>query len=221
MKIEQVSNHIWSLSSKLLLPIHVWLVVDDQGVTLVDTGMKYMTKGIMKAIGGLNQGPLNRILLTHGHGDHTGAVTGIVEQWNVPVLAHDIEIPYLQGDLVYPRRKKLEANLPKGLAKPLPIDSEGNLVEIAGLTPYFTPGHSPGHVVYYHEEDQVLLAGDLFTSKKGELQPPMKLFTGNMEEALQSSTILTKLNPFRIEVCHGNAVLNTTEQVEKYMARYR
>ncbi|MFC4411815.1 MBL fold metallo-hydrolase [Chungangia koreensis] len=221
MKVEQVSEHIWSISSKLLLPIHVWLVVDDQGVTLVDTGMKYMTKGIMKAIGKLNLGPLNRILLTHGHGDHTGAVTGIMEQCNVPVYAHEIEIPYLQGDLVYPRRKKLEANLPKGLAKPLPTDTEGNLVKIGGLTPYFTPGHSPGHVAYYHEEDQVLLAGDLFTSKKGELRPPMKIFTGNMEEALQSSTIITKLTPVRIEVCHGNAVLNPAEQMKEYSAKYR
>jgi len=220
MKVNQISEHIWSLSSKVMLPIHVWLVVDEQGVTLVDAGMKYMSKGILKSIDGLNRGPLKQILLTHGHGDHTGAVSRVLEQRNVPVFAHEIEIPYLQGDQVYPRRKKAEINLPKGLAKPLQTDIDGNLVKVSGLTPYFTPGHSPGHVVYYHEEDQVLLAGDLFTTKKGKLQPPMKLFTGDMEQAMKSTSIVTKLNLLRIEVCHGDAILNPDRQIEEFTVKY-
>ena len=93
------------------------------------------------------------------------------------------------------------------------------LKAIAGLTPYLTPGHSPGHVVYYHEQDQVLLAGDLFTSKKGELHQPMSMFTADMAEAVRSSSIVEKLKPKRLEVCHGNSVLHPADQLEEYMQK--
>ena len=82
-----------------------------------------------------------------------------------------------------------------------------------------TPGHSPGHVVYYHEQDQVLLAGDLFTSKKGNLHQPMPMFTADMAEAVRSSSIVEQLKPKRLEVCHGNSVLNPADQLKDYIQK--
>ncbi len=163
----------------------------------------------------LNAGPLKRILLTHGHSDHVGAVKAILAEYDVPVYAHRIEIPYLEGEVLYPKRKKLENNLPKQLTQPLIEKEHGNLKSVGELRPFFTPRHSPGHVVHYHEKDQVLLAGDLFKSKNGKLQPPM--FTPNMTEALKSSAIVSELNPKRLEVCHGNTVFNPADQLEEYV----
>src|SRR4051812_3547901 len=42
------------------------------------------------------------ILLTHGHFDHVGALTPLLERWNVPVFAHELELPYLTGLSDYP-----------------------------------------------------------------------------------------------------------------------
>jgi len=128
MKIEQVSEHIWSLQAWLMIPVRVWVVVDEEGVTLVDAGMPFMAKG--------------------------------------------------------------------------------------------TPGHSPGHVVYFHEQDQVLLAGDLFTSRRGKLRPPMSLFTGDMAAAIRSAGIVKKLNPRRLEVCHGGPVFAPADQLDAYLHRH-
>ncbi|MFJ8065402.1 MBL fold metallo-hydrolase [Psychrobacillus sp. NPDC096426] len=217
MKAERISEHIWSLKTWMIVPIHVWVVVDEDGVTLVDAGMPMMAKAIKKFIKQLNAGPLKRILLTHGHSDHVGAVKAIVAENEVPVYAHRVEIPYLEGELLYPKRKKLEYNLPKQLTQPLLEDQFGNLRIVDGLTPYLTPGHSPGHVVYYHEQDKVLLAGDLFNSKKGKLHPPM--FTPFMDEAIQSSAIVKELKPKRLEVCHGSTVFNPAEQLEGYVQK--
>ncbi len=219
MKVKKVSEHIWSLKTWILIPIHVWIVADEEGLTLVDAGIPMMAKGIMKYMNQLEAGPLRRILLTHGHSDHVGALKSILSETNVPIYAHEIEIPYMEGDLIYPRRKKAEHNVAKGIVQSLQEDEQGGLKSIAGLTPYLTPGHSPGHVVYYHEQDQVLLAGDLFTSKKGKLHQPMSMFTADMAEAVRSSSIIEKLKPKQLEVCHGNPVLHPADQLEEYMQK--
>ncbi|WP_044640354.1 MBL fold metallo-hydrolase [Risungbinella massiliensis] len=219
MKIRQISEHVWSLRTWMLIPIHVWVVVDEEGVTLVDAGLSMMAKGILKFIDQLEAGPLQRIVLTHGHSDHVGAVKKIVEATRVPVYAHRIEIPYMEGDLPYPGRKKATPLVARQLSQALPEDDQGKNLSIGGLTPYLTPGHSPGHVVYFHEEDGVLLAGDLFTSKKGKLYRPIPMFTADMKEAVKSSSIVRKLQPKRLEVCHGDSVMLPTEHLDEYIQK--
>lgn len=219
MRIEQVSPHIWSVSVWVLLPVRVWVVVDGGGVTLVDAGLPVMAKGLLRSIGRLGGGPLNRILLTHGHPDHVGAIGAIQRQRPVPLYAHRVEIPYMEGRLAYPGRRKARAAVPQGLVQPLREDAEGGLEAVGGLKPYFTPGHSPGHVVYYHEKDRVLLAGDLFTSRRGKLRPPIPMFTSDMAQALQSSAVVAELRPERLEVSHGGPVLDPAGQLAEYWER--
>jgi len=220
MKIEQVSEHIWSLQAWLMIPVRVWVVADEEGVTLIDAGMPFMAKGILRFLDRLNAGPLQRILLTHGHSDHVGAVAAIRNAQHIPVHAHRIELPYMEGEIAYPRRRKRETNVEKGVAQPLTETEDGRLQPVAGLVPYLTPGHSPGHVVYFHEQDQVLLAGDLFTSRRGKLRPPMSLFTGDMAAAIRSAGIVKKLNPRRLEVCHGGPVFAPADQLDAYLHRH-
>lgn len=221
MKWTQISEHIWSLRTWMIIPVHVWLVrdPDGQGWTLVDAGIKSMGKAVIRQIERLGQGPLKRVVLTHGHSDHTGALAEVAAATNAQVYAHAVEIPYMEGSRNYPRRKRLEQNVAPGLSQPLPADGNGNLLTIGGLTPYLTPGHSPGHTVYYHEADGVLLAGDLFTSsRRGKrLKKPMAMFTADMNEAVQSARIVGKLKPKRLEVCHGNPVFNPADQIDAYM----
>ncbi|HET7578125.1 MAG TPA: MBL fold metallo-hydrolase [Bacillales bacterium] len=219
MKTEQISEHIWAVKTWMVIPIHVWIVTEDDGITLVDAGIPMMAKGILQFIERLQAGPLKRILLTHGHSDHVGAIQRILREKAVPVFAHRMEFPYMEGDLPYPRRKKAAASVEKGLAQPLPEDGKEGIQPISGLKPYLTPGHSPGHIVFYHNEDQVLLAGDLFTSKKGKLRRPMPIFTADMEQAVKSSQIVRELDPVRLEVCHGNSVFQPADQLGAYIQK--
>lgn len=220
LKVEQISPHIWRLHAWILIDLNVWLIKEREGLVLIDTGF-FMGGQILKAIENLQAGPLIKILLTHGHGDHVGSIRKIVKKTNVPVFAHRVEIPYMTGRIPYPGNKKTKVFVPNDMAQPLKEDEQGNLLNIGSLQPYFTPGHSPGHVVYYHEEDHVLLSGDLFTSKKGRLHRPMPWFTANMMEAIESGVIVQQIKPKRVEVTHGDAVYDAADQVDDYIIKYK
>lgn len=219
MKVERVSEHIWSLCVWVLIPVRVWLVKGPDGVSLVDAGLPFMARGILRTVDALGLGPLTRILLTHGHADHVGAILGIQKHVTVPVYAHRIELPYMEGDKAYPRRKKARPSVPKGLVAPLLETSSGSLQDVAGLTPYLTPGHSPGHVVYFHKEDRVLIGGDLAMTKHGALRPPIAMFTSDMDSAIRSMDILRQLEPARLEVCHADPIEQPAQRFDAFMMR--
>lgn len=217
MRIEQVSEHVWSCRLWIAIPIHVWLVKDEEGVTLVDTGIGLMVTGIRKTLDLLNAGPIDRIVLTHGHSDHTGGLNRLLQYVKAPVYAHRIEIPYMQGDIPYERRKPKKL-VEKGIVQPLAENEHGHLQPIGGLQPYLTPGHSPGHVAYYHEKDKVLLAGDLFSSRKGQLRVGM--FTPDIQTSVRSSSIISQLQPVSVECCHGESIPYPAEQLDRYTSQY-
>src|SRR6476620_2850529 len=76
----------------------------DRGWTLVDTGLPRMT-GQITAAAAERFGPDARpaaIILTHGHFDHTGQLVTLAQEWDVPVYAHRLELPYLTGLSAYP-----------------------------------------------------------------------------------------------------------------------
>ena len=175
-----------------------------------------MAEGILRAIDRLGEGPLRRILLTHGHSDHTGAIAPILRRRPVPVYAHEREIPYMTGQLPYPRRRRPAAGLAPGVAEPLAEEGQRRPGPRGRAPALPDPGHSPGHVAYYHERDRVLLAGDLFTSRQGRLGRPMAIFTADMEEAVRSGAIVATLQPERLEICHGGPVLNPAAQISQY-----
>ena len=57
--------------------VNCFLVKEDDGFTLVDTGVAGSAPGIHKAAQSLD-GPICRILLTHAHIDHVGSLDALV-----------------------------------------------------------------------------------------------------------------------------------------------
>lgn len=212
MGVNTITEKIRSVGIWVGLPIQVWIVAEEDGVTLVDTGLSLMAGAILTEIERMNAGPLKRILLTHGHADHVGGLKRILAQHDVPVYMHEQEIPYAEGDLAYPGKSKAMTYVDKDILQPLPVEKESGLAGIGSLKPYLTPGHSPGHVVYFHESDKVLLAGDLFNAKRGRLIPAR--FTPDPELALKSANVLRHLDPERLEVCHGGTVYRPAGQLD-------
>ena len=163
----------------------VYLILGDEPV-LVDTGMRGRSKRIIAALEklGLHQSDLAHIVLTHQDFDHIGNAKALQDYYsNATVWAPEIEIPYIHGEQNGPGirhvfQRIMRVDHPTGV-KPYEAGKQiGNLEVIPA------PGHTPGHVCLRHGD--VLLAGDLVMTRKGQLQPAPGFLTWD-KTALQKS----------------------------------
>src|SRR6202022_3565200 len=77
---------------------------DNSTWTLIDAGLPGSADRIKRGAArlfGADSRPV-AIVLAHGHFDHIGAVHTLAREWDVPVYAHALELPYLTGRSAYP-----------------------------------------------------------------------------------------------------------------------
>lgn len=218
MKIKQLSEHVFKLEFWFGLKISTWIVKDKHHVYLIDTGMARMANKQIEFAQRL--GEVKAIFLTHGHSDHIGGCEKILQKLEIPVYSHQRELTYINNEAPYPGRKKMENTKMKGKVNPLVVDNNHILHECNCLQAFLTPGHSPGHVAYYHREDDVFIAGDLFREKKGDLYPPIKKFTANMDENIRSGKIVEEINPTTLTTCHSGEVEDAAYLYKNYVANF-
>ncbi len=230
MTSQQVTPDIMLLE----FPIVNAFIVGNPGVNngewvLVGTAMPHTAKDIIQAAEarfGKGSQP-KAIILTHGHFDHVGAVMELLSQWNVPVYAHELELPYLTGAADYPPPDptvndgliaKISPTFPnKGInlgSRIQALPADGSVPWMPGWRWIHTPGHSPGHVALFRESDRVLIAGDAFTTlnqdsaesvlnKEKGIHGPPAYFTADWHAAEKSVKALRDLNPEIALSSHG------------------
>lgn len=108
------------------------------------------------------------ILITHAHHDHVGACQHIREAYQVDVYVHEIEAEMFQD----PERREIILNQPTDH-----YWTEADMGEVqVGSFKFriaFTPGHSPGHVIYVFDEDEFVINGDtVFSGTIGRTDLP-------------------------------------------------
>jgi len=196
---------------------------------LIDTGMPKSADEILSIVDrrfGSNSRP-KAIILTHGHFDHVGAVVDLVRHWNVPVFAHELELPYLTGKCSYPepdstvegglvaKMSPLFPNEPINLGSHVEkLPSDGSVPGMIGWRWIHTAGHSPGHISLFRDEDSSLIAGDAFVTvkqdslykvlvQKQEISGPPRYFTTDWQKAWESVKKLEALKPKVAVTGHG------------------
>jgi glyoxylase-like metal-dependent hydrolase (beta-lactamase superfamily II) len=71
-RLVQITRYPW------LFPVSVYLVREDDGFTLIDTGLSGSEQEILE-VAGRYGGRVRRIVLTHAHADHTGSLDALRE----------------------------------------------------------------------------------------------------------------------------------------------
>ncbi len=212
---------------------------------LVDTGMPYSSgriKNYAEKLYGAGAKP-SAIILTHGHFDHAGAALNLAAEWEVPIYAHHLELPYLTGKSDYPPQDPTVGGALAQMSRVFPhsgydfgtrvypINSNDTIDEMRGWRVVHTPGHTAGHVSLFRESDKTLLAGDAlatmnqdswisnFTEKKEFCHPPAP-FTTDWIAARRSVEILAELEPNAVAAGHGQPISGVnTAQLLKDFAR--
>ena len=116
---------------------------------------------------------LEKIILTHGHMDHVGATAELIERLNLPVEGPHMEDMFWINML--DRQAEMMGFAPVNNFTPERFLEQGDRVRVGDeiLNVRFTPGHTPGHIVFYHTDSRTVWVGDvLFQGAVGRTDFP-------------------------------------------------
>ena len=135
-----------------------------------------------------------KILLTHGHADHAGAAMEIAQILNIKIEGPHKEDKFLldslqsQGEMFGMQARNC---VPDKWLEDGDTVTVGNSV----LDVIFTPGHTPGHVIFFSNDSNLALVGDvIFRGSIGRTDLPR----GNHQDLINS--ISKKLWPLGNDV---------------------
>lgn len=198
---------------------------------LLDTGLPGFASHIRKAVEA-RYGAWSKpqaIVLTHGHFDHAGSAADLAEQWDVPIYAHPLELPFLTGASDYPPQDPTVGGALGLMSRTFPhsgrdltprvhpLPADGTVPGLPGWRWIHTPGHTAGHISLFRESDRVLLAGDALATvdqdsavamitQATDFSVPPAPFTTNWDAAQSSVNEAADLRPLAISAGHGRPV---------------
>ncbi|MDP6548816.1 MAG: MBL fold metallo-hydrolase [Dehalococcoidia bacterium] len=161
--VHQVPGLRWS---------NAYLLVEPARLTLIDSGLPGDGKKVLAYIQQLGRSPseLERVIVTHGHPDHTGPLKGLSRHTGAVIAVHPSDTRY---------REKTNSRWLHYPAQPPALDwsrwdlpflhripaheliEDGQLLPVlGGLQVLHTPGHTPGSVCLYLAGQKVLFTGD-------------------------------------------------------------
>jgi glyoxylase-like metal-dependent hydrolase (beta-lactamase superfamily II) len=214
--VYQISEPIGTIEPRFgVSTVNMYLIVGRERAVLIDSGMGI--GDVSLEIAQITPLPC-MVLNTHYHWDHVGANASFDE-----IAIHELETDLVaQKQNVASLRKLMKSSaaraiLPPGfdpsayriIPKPATRSLHDNeLIDLGGhvLKVLHTPGHSPGHVTFWHEAKRMLFTGD--TASMG---PIYACFEGGNPEALAESAKRLAALPNVRTICPGHDEIITRE----------
>ncbi|MDR6905123.1 glyoxylase-like metal-dependent hydrolase (beta-lactamase superfamily II) [Agromyces sp. 3263] len=206
-------------------PLVNWTVLSGDGtLTLIDAGYPSDLRRVSRVLDDVG-GELTTVLITHGHSDHIGAVRGLLAEWpDAAVLASADELPNVTREVTH--QVGVQDLLPSlwrpsvmawtaraiaaggladvGVPDPRPIEP-GREHRFSGhrVIPVLTPGHTPGHLMYWLPDHGVLVSGDGIVTghpTSREHGPHVLASMFNHDDPVAHASMATVLDELPVEV---------------------
>jgi hydroxyacylglutathione hydrolase len=180
----QISGSAYSVKIPFRIPVgggrfmersvNAFLVAGRQAC-LIDSGVSGSSGAILTMVreAGRDPGDVSTLALTHSHPDHIGGALSIRRATGCIVAAHPAERAWIEDPSLQARERPVPgfSTLVEG---PVPVDrllGDDDRIGIGGerfITIIHTPGHSPGSISLFLEDEGVLITGDAIPVK-GEI----------------------------------------------------
>lgn len=192
------------------------LVIAEQKITLVDTGLRESASLIMDFIRHIGRSPeeVELVILTHNHIDHMGGMAEIKKNTGARVAIHNADI----GERTHPPAADSRYREPLSILKSklqsvfsvlsddVDIVLEGSEVLncLGGLEVIHTPGHTPGSISLYSRHHRMMITGDLIRKRRNTLMLPPRMVSSNLAENRES---VRKLTGYEFDIlCFGHGL---------------
>jgi glyoxylase-like metal-dependent hydrolase (beta-lactamase superfamily II) len=229
--------------------VYCYLFKQKENFVLIDVGFNYpAAKEAWEEVFvhlGIEPTKIKTIYLTHFHPDHSGLCGWMQQRTDAHVYMHEIDMNMMEQvwgensvQTVQMKQMILDYGVPEQLSGdiithmkkitnhvlPLPaVSSIGSQVEFNDQIwkVIHTPGHSAGHICFYQEEDQVLLAGDHVLDK---ITPNISVWPGSSQNPLHEYVeSLLKIKSFpakKVYSAHGHVIENLDERVDELIRHH-
>jgi glyoxylase-like metal-dependent hydrolase (beta-lactamase superfamily II) len=212
-----------------MFPVNCYLIEEENDLTLIDAALPYSAKAILSASRAIGK-PIARIVLTHAHSDHVGALDALKQALpDVPVYISARDARLMDGDLSLDAGEPdtpIRGGVPKALKTRADVllqdgDRIGSLLALAA------PGHTPGSMAFLDTRNGSLIAGDALQSRgglavSGQLRPSFPfpaMATWSKEKALESARKLRATDPALLAVGHGAMLKNPGDALDRAIAQ--
>lgn len=201
----ELADGVYELDGYPPHAINVFLL---EGV-LVDASSRSASRRILAQ---LDVHSIHAHALTHGHPDHQGSSHAVCEALEIPLWCGVGDADAVQsGDLqsLLPENADTRSFMRTMAGPGHPVARLLRAGErIGGFAVLETPGHSPGHLAFWREEDRVLILGDvlvnmnIITGEQGLAEPPVTLTKDPLANR-RSARLLGGLAPELVCFGHG------------------